>query len=564
MKIIHPKANLQDFDIFFCALGGLGEVGKNMYIFEIEKNIFIVDAGILFSDNILFGVNYVIPNYEYLLENENRIVGLFVTHGHEDHIGSIPYLLKKVKIPKIFVSGIAYDLLEIKLLEHKDIVNNLTKIEKYNNNSKYKFGNTEISFVRLNHSIPDMFGIIFKTKNGNIFHTGDFKIDYTPVGPGAEYEKLTEIQKEGVLCLLSDSTNAEKEELIQSENKIGESINDLFSQITGRIIIVTFASNFYRIKQIIESTIFTKRKLAVFGRSMEKTIETGKKNGYFKISNDLIINNNNINKYNDITLLCTGSQGEPLAALSRIANNTHKQIKLNKGDTVIFSSSPIPGNQDSINKIIDLLLKIDINVITHGPLINTHTSGHGSQNDLKLILSLVKPKYFIPIHGEHRMLTKHKQLAIDCGVLPENILILDNGQLVGLNSQKIELLGRLPAGNIQIDGSGVGDDIGNLILKERRTLSEEGLLSVIITIDYKKKKVLNFPMIISRGFIYMKGNQKLIRKISLEIKQKVEEVIQKQDIIKLYLKKIIIDYLTSYIYELTLRNPIIVPIILNI
>lgn len=566
MKMINPEAIIkkQDFDIFFAALGGLGEVGKNMFLFEIEDNIFIVDSGILFSENILLGVNYVIPNYEYLLKNEEKIVGLFITHGHEDHIGGIPYLLKKVKIPKIFVSGIAYDLISLRLAEHKDITNNISKIEKYHNNSVLKFKNTQISFIRLNHSIPDMFGIVLKTKYGNIFYTGDFKIDNTPAGPIAEYEKLVDIQKEGVLCLLSDSTNAEKETLIQSERQIGESIKELFSQILGRIIIVTFASNFYRIQQIIESTIFTKRKLAIFGRSMEKTIEIGKKNGCFKIPDKLIINSNVLEKYTDVTLLCTGSQGEQLAALSRMANNIHKQIKINREDTVIFSSSPIPGNQDSINKIVDLLKKQDVDVITHGPLVNTHTSGHGSQNDLKLMINLIKPKYFIPVHGEHRMLAKHRELAIECGIKPENILILDNGHLVGFNDKEMKFLGKIPSGNIQIDSSGVGDDIGNVILRERRILSEEGLLSVVVVLDFKKKKVLNFPTIVSRGFIYMKGNQQLIRKISTDIKKIIEDVIKKKDIHESSLKKIIIDFLTSNIYELTLRNPIIIPIILNI
>ncbi|WP_349402009.1 ribonuclease J1 [Candidatus Phytoplasma solani] len=552
-----------NLNVSFFALGGLGEVGKNMYVFEIGKEIFIVDSGVLFSDNFLLGVNYVIPDYQYLRENETRIVGLFITHGHEDHIGGIPYLLKKVCIPKIFVSGIAYHLLEHKLLEHKDI-GILPPMENYNADSCYHFKNASISFIRLNHSIPDTFGIVIKTQYGNIFYTGDFKIDYTPVGPEAEYDKLIKIKQEGVLCLLSDSTNSEQEGAVKSESTIGNSINELFVKIFDRIIIVTFASNFYRIKQIIEATILTKRKIAIFGRSMEKALEIGQKNGYLNIPEGTLIPSHNIYKYRDIILLCTGSQGEPLAVLSRIANNSHRQIKLNSKDTIIFSSSPIPGNQENINKILDLLLKKNVNVITHGPLINTHVSGHGNQNELKLMLTFIKPKYFIPVHGERRMLITHKSLAIECNIPEENIFVLDNGQIVSLSPDKAHITNTtIPAENIFIDASGI-NDLGNSILKERRLLSEEGLFSVVMSIDLKRKKVLSLPTIVSRGFIYMKSNQELIQQISYDVKNSVEKAIRKNKIEKEVLNKIIIDYLSAKIYEITFRKPIIIPIILII
>ncbi|MBP5835882.1 ribonuclease J [Candidatus Phytoplasma meliae] len=556
------KFSSSNNDISFFALGGLGEVGKNMYVFEIEKQIFIVDSGILFSDNFLLGVNYVIPDYQYLRENESRIMGLFITHGHEDHIGGVPYLLKKVRIPKIFVSGIAYYLVEHKLLEHKDI-GSFPQIEKFHADSCYYFKNVSISFIRVNHSIPDTFGIVLKTKYGNIFYTGDFKIDYTPVGPAAEYDKLIKIKQEGVLCLLSDSTNAEQEGLVQSESTIGHSINELFVQIPDRIIVVTFASNFYRIKQIVEATILTKRKIAVFGRSMEKALEIGQKHGYLDIPAGTLIASHNIHKYRDIILLCTGSQGEPLAALSRIANNTHRQIKLHPKDTIIFSSSPIPGNQENINKIFDLLFKKDVNVIVHGPLINTHVSGHGNQNDLKLMLTLTKPKYFIPVHGEHRMLMAHKNLALECGIPLKNIFILENGQTVTFTPEKALISKQLTVDNVFIDASGI-DDLGSEVLKERRNLSQEGLFSVVMSIDVKNKKVLNSPTIVSRGFIYMKGNQEMIKKISFDIKKNVENAIRNKPIKKEVLNQLIIDYLSGKIYEITLRNPIIIPIILSI
>ncbi|CCP88440.1 ribonuclease J [Candidatus Phytoplasma solani] len=562
MNIIAPNLSNNNLDISFFALGGLGEVGKNMYVLEIQRQIFIIDSGILFSDNFLLGINYVIPDYKYLKENEDRIVGLFITHGHEDHIGGIPYLLKKVRIPKIFVSGIAYHLIEYKLSEHKDI-RNLPKIEQYNADSCFEFKHATVSFIRVNHSIPDTFGIVVKTAYGNIFYTGDFKIDYTPVGPEAEYDKLVKIKQEGVLLLLSDSTNAEQEGIVPSESTIGHSINELFVKIPDRIIIVTFASNFYRIKQIVEATILTKRKIAVFGRSMEKALEIGQKNGYLNIPAGTLIPNHSIHKYRDIILLCTGSQGEPLAALSRIVNHTHKQIKLNSKDTIIFSSSPIPGNQENINKIFDLLFKKDVNVITHGPLVHTHVSGHGNQNDLKLILSLVKPKYFIPVHGEHRMLMAHKQLALECGIPEDHIFILANGQMISLTPDKAEVTEQLSMEDIFIDASGV-DDLGTTILKERRNLSQEGLFSVVMSIDVKRKKVLNLPTIVSRGFIYMKGNQDMIKKISYDIKNSVENAIKSNPIDKKVLYKIIINHLAAKIHEITLRNPIIIPIILTL
>ncbi|MDV3167995.1 MAG: ribonuclease J [Candidatus Phytoplasma stylosanthis] len=549
-------------DIFFYALGGLGEIGKNMYVFEIQKQIFIIDAGISFFGDSFLGINYVIPNYEYLLKNEERIVALFITHGHEDHIGGIPFLLKKIKIPQIFVSGIAFNLIEVKLIEHK-LNKYIQKMTKYFHDSKFQFDQTEISFIRMNHSIPDSFGIVLNNQNRILFYTGDFKIDHTPVGPLAEYDKLLELSKKNVLCLFSDSTNSQKKGNIQSESEIGKTINQLFYKIKGRIIIVTFASNFYRIKQIIEASILTGRKIAIFGRSMEKSIETGIKNNYLKIPKGIIVSGNDIDKYVNITLICTGSQGEPLAALSRMAQGIHRQIKLLQKDTVIFSSSPIPGNQDSINKILDLLLKMDIEVITHGAVVNTHTSGHASQNDLKLLINLIKPKFFIPVHGEYIMLMAHKKLAIECQINPENIFILDNGEVMRINEQSITKINKIEAKSIYIDDSGT-ENIDSSILKERKILSEEGLFSIIISLNFKYKKILNLPMIFSRGFIYMKSNKELMKKISLDIKKYIQNYLHKIDKIdKNDLKKSIIDFVTPKIYELTLRNPIIIPIILK-
>ncbi len=554
---------LKSGEIGIFALGGLGEVGKNMYIYEIEDKIFIVDAGILFPDEHLLGIDYVIPDFTYLVENQDRIVGLFITHGHEDHIGSIPYLLREVQIPKIYAAGIAVDLIEYKFIEHKDI--KVPQIEVFKSHYKYRFDNVEVSFIRMTHSIPDMFGIVFKTPEGTLFHTGDFKVDLTPVGPPAEFDKLAKIGSEGVLCMCSDSTNAERDELIQSDSKIGKSINELFTRIDGRIIIATFASNLYRIQQIIEAAVLNHRKVAVFGRSMERAIEAGMQTGYIKMPKDTLVKGDDLNRLRpeQITLLVTGSQGEPLAALSRIANGSHRQVQAMPGDTVIFSSSPIPGNQEGVNRTINQLFKQDVNVITHGPLADTHTSGHGAQNDLKLILNLVRPKFFMPIHGEHRMLKHHKQLGIDCGVKPKNIIILDNGQVAAVSKKGIRYAGDVPSGEVYIDGRGIGD-IGSSIIKERKLLSEEGLFSVILSVNSEKKKLINSPTIISRGFIYMKGNEALTSSLANDAKKVAEQELKKKGYTETLLKQAVINFLNDKIYELTQRRPLVIPIIVDL
>ncbi len=554
---------LQTGEIGIFALGGLGEVGKNMYIYEIEDQIFIVDSGILFPDEHLLGIDYVIPDYTYLIENQDRIVGLFITHGHEDHIGSIPYLLRQVQIPKIYASGIAVDLIEYKFMEHKDVKH--PHIEEYKSHYKYNFKNVEISFIRMNHSIPDMFGIVFRTPQGTLFHTGDFKVDFTPVGPPAEFDKLAKIGSEGVLCMMSDSTNSERDELIISDSKVGKSINELFTRMTGRIIIATFASNMYRIQQIIEAAVLNKRKVAVFGRSMERAIEAGMQTGYIKAPKDVLITGDQVNrlKPEQVCLLVTGSQGEPLAALSRIANGTHRQVQAMAGDTVIFSSSPIPGNQEGVNRTVNKLFRLDVNVITHGPLADTHTSGHGAQNDLKMILSLVKPKMFIPVHGEHRMLKHHKQLAIECGVNPNNILIMDNGDVAALTSETIRYAGKVASGEVYIDGTGIGD-IGSAVIKERKLLSEEGLFSVVLSIDTEKRKMVNDPTIISRGFIYMRGNEELTGQLANEAKMVCEKELRAKMINEQHLRQAVIDHLSEKIFEITQRRPLIIPIVVDL
>ena len=552
---------LKDHEIGFFALGGLGEVGKNTYVFEIENQIFIVDAGIMFPDDSLLGVDYVIPDYSYLIENQERIVGLFITHGHEDHIGGIPYLLRQVSIPKIYASGFAVDLLENKLLEHHDLTP--PTIVQYKAHHIFQFKGTEVSFIRLNHSIPDMFGINFKTKYGNIFHTGDFKIDYTPVGPIAEYDKLSKIASEGVLCLLSDSTNAERPGTTPSERSIGASIDEIFSQIKGRIIIATFASNIYRMQQIVSASILNNRRIAVVGRSMEKAMEIGMETGYIRVPKDWIIDADRVDEFkqNEITILSTGSQGEPMAALTRIASGTHRQIKVKPNDTVIFSSSPIPGNQEGVNKTVDMLYRNGVNVIVNGPVAETHTSGHGAQDDLMLMLTLTRPKFFIPVHGEHRMLKEHRDLAVNLGIKKDNVLILDNGEVAALSENSIRKAGQVHSGDVYIDGYGIGST-GSKLIKERKSLSEDGLLSVVLSVG-KEKELLYQPTIVSRGFIFMKTSEDLILQI-----QKMARLSYIQAVNKKYpedkIKTQIENDLSEYIFSLTQRKPLILPVIMGL
>ena len=553
-KVINRK------DLAFFALGGLGEVGKNMYILQYDNQIFIIDAGILFPDEHLLGVDYVIPDFSYLKQNEEKIQGLFITHAHEDHIGGIPYLLKQVKIPKIYAAGIAVDLIQNKLMEHKDLPP--IQIVEFKSYFTYKFKEIELSFIRLNHSIPDSFAFVFKTPYGNFVHTGDFKIDFTPVGPQAEYEKLAKLGSEGVLCLAADSTNALVSGFTESEQKIGKSIKELFTHIKGRAIVATFASNIYRVSQIVEASVINKRKVAVFGRSMAKTIEIGQQVGYIKPPKGTIIEPENIVNYKpeEITLLCTGSQGEPLAALSRIAGGTHKQIKLIPGDTIIFSSNPIPGNQEGVNKTINLLIKNGCNVITHSPLTDTHTSGHASQGELKLIQALLKPKYFLPVHGEYRMQRVHADLAISCGVKKENAFVLENGDVFSVNERGARIAGHVHYGEVYIDGNQIGDVSGSII-RERKVLSEDGLFSLVITICPDKKILPIDPQVVSRGFIYMKDSEDLTRHIVDLAKRFIINEMNKVKLVNLnILKYNVQDYLTKLIYDETDRKPMILPI----
>ena len=542
------------------ALGGLGEVGKNMYVIEHEEEIIIIDAGVMFPASDLLGIDYVIQDVTYLKNNADKIKALFITHGHEDHIGGITFLLQNLNIPVIYAPRIACDLIKNKFVDRNI---NYKNLEEYNKDSVYKFKYFEISFVQTTHSIPDSFAIIIKTPNGIIFETGDFKFDLTPIGPVADIHKMAALGAEGVRLLMSDSTNAMRPGSSNSESCVDEALGDVFARHTSRIILATFASNIYRIKHIIETCRKNNRKIVTFGRSMETAKEIAIKNNLITDKTIFIEPSEAKNlKKSEICILCTGSQGEPLAALSRIANGTHKQIELLPDDIVVFSSSPIPGNKASINRIINKLYLKGVKVYTNTELSDIHTSGHAKQEELKWMLRIIKPEYFMPVHGEYRMLKTHGDLGIDCGIPIENIFICKNGETVELTKNGARIGKKVSSGDIYVDGSRIGD-IGSVVIKDRQLMSHDGILVTILNINPETRELLIKPNITTRGFVLVNENAELIGKIENKVSETVNRAI-KNTYNYIDLKNQIILDLSTFINDLTGRRPIILPVIMEI
>lgn len=542
-------------------LGGLGEIGKNCTIVEYKNEMIMIDCGLTFPDEDMLGVDIVIPDFTYVEENKDKLKGIFITHGHEDHIGGIAYLLKTVDT-NVYCSKLTKGLLENKFKEHGL---NSNRLKMVNVNNTVKVGNLSAEFIRVSHSIPDSCAIAVKSPIGTILFTGDFKMDFTPIdGEPTDIQKLASLGRKGLLCLFSDSTNVEIEGSSMSEKEVGETFINLFGQAPGRIIVATFASNLHRVQQVIFAAEKYNKKVVLSGRSMINNVKIASSLGYLKIRNNTLIDMKNIKDYSDdqIVVLSTGTQGEPLSALTRMANNEHKQVHLNSSDTVILSSSAIPGNEMPINNTINNLTKIGCDII-YDSLAKVHASGHACQEEIKLMHQLTTPKYFIPAHGEPRQLKKHMEIAMDMGLNKENILVGQNGDVFEFTKKSARINGKVQAGNVLVDGSGIGD-VGNIVLKDRKHLSEDGLLVVSLTIEKHTQRVLSNPEIVSRGFIYVKENQDLIEN-SKDIVMRTMKKCEKKDIHAIsQIKYQIREALKSYIYNQTGRDPMILPVLTEV
>ncbi|MFC6040575.1 ribonuclease J [Paenisporosarcina macmurdoensis] len=546
------------------ALGGVNEIGKNMYVLEVENDIVVIDCGSKFPDESLLGIDLIIQDISYLKENQEKIRGLVVTHGHEDHIGGIPYLLKQLNMP-VYATRLTMGLIEIKLKEHRILRE--TEIHLIDSKSVLTFNSMKCTFFKTNHSIPDCLGIAFETPEGIIVHTGDFKFDLTPVNDEyADIHQMAEIGKNGVLVLLSESTNAERPGSTPSESLVGGHIEDAFRKANRKVFISTFASNVHRVQQVVDAAQKTNRKLALLGRSMVNVVSVAMEQGYLNVPEGMLIEAHEIGGMDPerVAILCTGSQGEPMAALSRLSSSNYRHASILPEDTVIFASSPIPGNERNVSKVIDNLYLLGAKVIYgSGSATGMHVSGHAQQEELKLMLTLMKPKYFIPIHGEYRMLHQHRQLAESVGIERENIFIINNGDVVDVNNSLARQTRKIPSGNIFVDGLGIGD-VGNMVLRDRKLLSEDGMIVIVITLSKSDGEIITGPDTISRGFVYARDSEELMNEINQLVITTVNTTRSSSGNQRSVLKQSVKATLGKFLYTKTKKRPMILPIIIEV
>lgn len=543
-------------------LGGLNEIGKNLTVIEFKDDIVVIDCGLKFPDEDMFGIDIVIPDVSYLIKNADRVRGIFLTHGHEDHIGALPYVLKQLNVP-VYGTKLTLGILETKLKEHGLL--STTELVKVKPRDVIKLNSVSVEFIKTNHSIADSVAIAIHTPLGAILHTGDFKVDYTPIdGEVMDFARFAELGRKGVLAMMADSTNVERSGYTMSERIVGESFKRIFGAAQGRIIVATFASNIHRIQQIVEAAEQHGRKVAVSGRSMENIVQVALELGYLKFEKDTFVGIDNINKYpNDkVVVITTGSQGEPMSALARMAASEHKKLNVIEGDTVIISATPIPGNEKLVSKVVNQLFKKGANVV-YDSLEAVHVSGHACQEELKLMQTLVRPRYFIPVHGEYRHLKQHGELAVKLGLPEKNFLIADNGDIIEISRDGIRKNGTVASGQVFVDGLGVGD-VGNIVLRDRKHLSQDGILTVVVTINKENSLVVAGPDIISRGFVYVRESEDLMDEAKEIVKSVLKECEEKKITDWATMKANIRDGLRTYLYEKTKRKPMILPIIMEI
>ncbi|AZS16053.1 ribonuclease J [Paenibacillus lutimineralis] len=556
------KMNNDKLMIF--SLGGVAEIGKNMYVVQYANDIVVIDAGLKFPEEDMLGIDIVIPDITYLTENRDKVRGILITHGHEDHIGGLPYVLKNLNVP-VYGTKLTLGLVENKLKEAGLLGE--TKRVLINADSEVQLGSTmKATFFRTNHSIPDSVGVCLETPEGNVVHTGDFKFDHTPVNNQfADLHRMGEIGKNGVLALLSDSTNAERPGFTPSEKNVGIVLDDIFSKAEQRVVVATFASNVHRIQQVIDAAYTTGRKVTIIGRSMVNVVTIASELGYLNVPDGLLIEPEEVNKMaaDRVVILCTGSQGEPMSALTRMARSTHRKVDILPGDTVIIAATPVPGNEKYVGRTIDELFRLGAEVIYSGSNSGVHVSGHGSQEELKLMLNLMRPKYFIPVHGEYRMLRKHALLGESVGVDPDNIFLVDVGDVVEIQNGVARKAGKVPSGNVLIDGLGVGD-VGNIVLRDRKLLSQDGILVVVVTLSKQDGTIVSGPDIISRGFVYVRESEGLLEEANRIVSSTLEKLMSENVNEWASLKTGVKDALGRFLYEQTRRRPMILPIIMEV